>query len=366
MVSETIDIQVGNLGTDLEKLAESHLKKNQTRACLFNLIIFSKDPRRAAYLHQIVQTILERFPCRIIFIQSAKNSELEYLRAFASNVIVSQGDAAIACDRINIDASEGQLHRVPFVILPLLIPDLPLYLVWGENPATESVILPVLQKYASRIVFDSECIDNFWEFCKKILEMLDHTRLEVRDVKWAQAGGWREILALTFESQERIGHLKDAREILITYNSHPTVFVSQTHVQAFYLQAWLAARMEWEFEKGEKINEVIANLYTQNGRPISINLLPQDIANIPSGEILGIQIATNSEHSYVLLRKEHYPQVTVHISSRDRCEMPFLLPLQELRTAGSLMDDIFYRKTSLHYRETLEMIVKASSGIKEN
>jgi hypothetical protein len=39
------------------------------RASLFNLIVVCPDNERSVYLNQITQKVIERFPCRVIFIQ---------------------------------------------------------------------------------------------------------------------------------------------------------------------------------------------------------------------------------------------------------------------------------------------------------
>ncbi len=353
--SHPIEIQVGNIEQELTLLWEAQQKNNQIRACLFNLIIFSQDPRRAAYLYQIVQAILEKFPCRIIFIQAVKDSAEEFLRATVSNAIVTQGDVSIVCDQINIDVSVNQLFRVPFVVLPLLVPDLPVFLAWGQNPTSENIVLPHLQRYASRLIFDSESAEDLPSFSQKILKLLETTDVELRDVKWAALGGWREILYHTFDTPEKVDCLRNCHYIQIAFNQRKSVFVSHTEIPSIYLQAWIAARFGWSY-RGSEADERNHRFYYENGgQRIEVALIPKEIPEIPAGGIASVHVVARDDTSFLITRKENQQQVAIYIETRDKCEMPFFLPLNELKSTSTFMNEIFYRKTSEQYKSMLEM-----------
>ncbi len=343
--------------SQVPRLREETQPKNQIRACLFNLIIFSDDPRRSAYLHQIVQSIIEKFPCRIIFIQSVHDAPEPFVGPIAGTALVNMGDTVVICDRFNIDAAADQLHRVPSIVLPLLVPDLPVYLVWGQNPTTEAVILPQLKRFASRLIFDTECTDNLPDFCAKVIKLLDAAQMEIRDVKWAALGGWREVLARTFDTPEKIKELKECRNIQIIYNNRPSVFVSHTDISPIYLQAWLASRLEWRYQSTEKQTEGHCFMYKNGKHSIKAELIPQDIEELESGAISTVRVMTEDGISFLIDRKKNQPQAIVHIETKEKCEMPIVLPLSELKNTVAFLEEIFYRKTSDHYRSMLEMIV---------
>jgi|694.fasta_scaffold01500_17 glucose-6-phosphate dehydrogenase assembly protein OpcA len=351
-------IQVGNIDEELNKLWESQAQKNQVRACLFNLIIYSHEQRRAAYLHQIVQAILDKFPCRIIFIQAVKDVSEEFLRASVSNAMVGQGDVTIACDQINIDATENQIHRVPFVVLPILVPDLPVYLVWGQDPTSEERILPHLQRFASRLIFDSESADNLPDFSQKILHLLDTTSLEIRDVKWASIGGWRDIFTQTFDSPQRIEHLRTCKDLQITYNGRKSIFVTHTEITPLYFQAWIAAQFDWILISMETKEEFRHLNYRSGEHKIRVTLIPEDIPDLTAGSLTSIQVQSSDadETTYTIIRQAEQPRVAVHLANLEKCDIPFFLPLNELTNSTAFMAEIFYRKTSHHYRNMLAAI----------
>lgn len=359
MSQPIVETEIGKIEETLNRLWLAQPRTQQVRACLFNLIIYSNDQRRAAYLHQIVQDILQKFPCRIIFIQVIKDAKEEYLRTSVGQVTLGKGDAAVVCDEINIDVTENQLYRVPFVLYPILVPDLPVYLVWGQNPMTENTILPGLQPYASRLIFDSECADNLPDFSQKIIQMLDATKLEIRDVKWASIGGWRDIFTQVFANKKEIDHLQNCREIQMTFNGRKSIFVSHTEIPILYLQFWLAARFNWKFKSLETATDFRQLTYeTENNTEVKVTVIAEDIPEISAGTITSIQILTSDpdETTYSLIRQAHQPRVALHIANKEKCDMPHYYLLNELTNSTAFMTEIFYRKTSDHYRKMLSVI----------
>ena len=50
-------------------------RTGQLRACLFNLILYTPLCKRSEYIKNISQTVLKKFPCRIILISVDPDKE---------------------------------------------------------------------------------------------------------------------------------------------------------------------------------------------------------------------------------------------------------------------------------------------------
>ncbi len=348
------EIPISKIEVELNRLAGS--QKNQIKACLFNLVIFCHEPRRAAYLYQIVQSITDKFPCRIIFIQTIQQTVESFLKVSVGHVSVGQGDTSVACDQINIDVTKDQLARVPFIVLPHLVPDLPVFLVWGQNPTTETIILPHLQKNAARLIFDSECAEDLASFSQNLLKMSENNKLEIRDVKWAALGGWREVIKTTFHHPDKIAQLKNARCLNITYNGLKSIFTSHTEILAIYIQAWLAAQLEWSYCSFTTQAENRQFIYHTGHHEVEVNLIPQN-SKFAGGAIMAITMESEL-FSASMKRLENQAQIAIDFASQAECSVPFNLPLAELQTSANFMAEIFYRQTSLHYNHMLAMIAR--------
>lgn len=347
------EINLADIEKELGRLWDAQKEKKFIKASLFNLILYANNEIRTEFLDDLVKSILEKYPCRIIFVLGNSDSTKNYLRTSVTNTLIGEGDNAVVCDRINIEVSHSQLYRVPFVILPILIPDLPIYLLWDEDPTADHKILPHFKAYASRLIFNSDCTQNLHKFSQRMLEEIQKEKLEIRDINWAAGGGWREILAHIFDSEDRIKALRECKNIRIEFNGKCPGSNCHPEIQAIYLQGWLAAQLGWSFQSYEKEKEARFIRYRQGEVPIVVELVSNIFPSENSGGIHSIEINTAKENILVLLETGAPSKVTIHITSEDRCEMPYHLPLADMKTSGFLIQELFYRKTSAHYRNML-------------
>lgn len=353
------NVQLANVEAELKQLKDLQSTNSAiTKACLFNLIIYSHEPRRTAYFQNIVRLIISHFPCRVIFIQTELHSQTSYLRVNVS-IEVNPQNPGLTCDQICLEASENELHRVPFIVLPLIVTDLPIYLLWGQDPSAENIVLPRLQSLANRLIFDSEGSQNLQHFAKDLLQRKKSSKIEIVDINWARIEGWREVLNQTFDSSERLQQLSSAKSMKITYNNRPSDLFLQTQTQAIYLQAWLATQMKWSFKHLDKDGLDILLAYQTATGLIEIRLQGQPRGNIPSEEILEIEVTDQSNFLYSITRKDQ-EQVIVYCNTMDRCELPFTLLLPNLWSGKIFIPEVFYQPTSEQYFNMLNIIAHIS------
>jgi glucose-6-phosphate dehydrogenase assembly protein OpcA len=337
-------LAVANIEKELQRLFDEQKKKKQIKACLFNLIIYTHETRRTKYFQHTVNAIIEKFPCRILFIEADKEKSPKTLEV----QVTSETTGSIACDQIAITVSPDMLSKVSYLVIPHLVPDLPIYLLWGQDPTAENELFPALQKFATRLIFDSECTADLQHFALEMLKHMSSFKLEFMDMHWALLSGWREAMAQTFDTPDRLDALKNARSIQITYNAKKTPYYTHTETQSIYLQGWLASALDWNFvsKDGGQVN------YDKT----TISLQPQEHPSLTSGTILGVDVIANDDLSFSMRVNEPGNKIIVHITHKDLCEMPFTLPLKNLERGLTFMQEIFFSSAGRHYRSMLEMI----------
>ncbi|NGX57434.1 MAG: hypothetical protein K940chlam3_00325 [Chlamydiae bacterium] len=331
---------------------EKKLYPNKQKASLFNFIIYTHEERRVPYFRDLVDTVIEKFPCRIIFI---KGNTFEGEDEFHTEVTLKV-TGSIACDHIEIHAGGKHLEQVPYYILPHLEPDLPIYLLWGQDPTSENEVLPRLMEYADRLIFDSECTAKLQEFSKNIIKNVQSFPCQVLDMNWARIAGWRNVIANGLDSPERIDQLCHAKEVTITYNDYQTEAFQHNQTQADYLQAWLATRLGWKLKSVSHGTKTMLH-YMTKGKDLTVRLVPTDIRSFSPGSITKFTVSTHDEHHFEFERHEEHPrQVLVNISSKDKCWIPFSLPLMTQSKGSAFIQELLYAHPSGHYLEMLEII----------
>ena len=148
------------------------------KACLFNLIVFCEAEQCSlflrTYIDQLVEIPLPSHQCRSVPDSSLQDITLDGL---------SKNE-----DRLFIRAPQSKVSSVPSLILPYLVPDLPVYLLWGQDPTTETQILPSALKYGSRLIFDSSAPENLQEFAKKLYDLQEKNSIGLVDLKLGAFG----------------------------------------------------------------------------------------------------------------------------------------------------------------------------------
>lgn len=345
-------IDIANIEKELELLYKQNGNGNATRAGLFNFIIYSPDKERSPELLSVIKRTTELFPCRILFIQHDPDKEGSHLKVSVSTEKIGRSDGKVLCDLIQIEVSASALDRIPFLILPHLVPDLPIYLLWGQDPTLPNAILPDLLKIAKRLIFDSHWANNLQELSQRLLKLFQTSKFEGIDLAWACLSGWREVLAQAFDAPEKLLDLKNAKEIKITYNGQG----QPSRLTAIYLQGWLAAQLDWQFlAKEHYLNEIVL-AYASPIHEISVRLIPVDRSDLKLGAISKFELSSFNGDSYFLEKQPNASKVLLHLASSSSCELPCTLQLPKVDRGFNYMKELFYFRQSEHYLNMLQMI----------
>jgi glucose-6-phosphate dehydrogenase assembly protein OpcA len=341
----------------LNSLWNAKYNKNKVKASLFNIIFFTKKSPRDEYIHKIAHRLVEKFPARIFFISSDPELPEVPLKTAVSVMTTKQGEFDITCDLIEIHVQGSAEKQVPFVLLPHIIPDLPVFLVWAEDPGFESCLFNDLREFATRLIFDSECTEDLCRFSKAIAKVQKETGSEIADLNWARLESWRDLLSATFSTSEKIQELERTASITITYNAQETPFFCHTKIQSIYLQAWLASRLKWSPDKKRSALDLSKFFYETEGRSVEVTLVPIKNSKLPPGMILSLEIKTTQEEHYLFARDLDVPhKVSLTYSTKCECKLPTQFIISKGESGQSLVKEICHRGTSQHYQEVLLMI----------
>jgi glucose-6-phosphate dehydrogenase assembly protein OpcA len=359
MTLSTHFVSPADIQSELNKMWETFETKSVTRACLFNLIFYTQKNHRTHYIERIAQKVVEKFPSRVIFVAVNKTAKEDSIRTAVSVLPSSKGEFDVACDYIHIETSGSFHERIPFVILPHILPDLPVYLVWAEDPSKDDPLCYQLEQFANRLIFDSESTDNLPRFAKSVLEQHEKSHCDIADLNWARIESWREMLSMAFYSNDKLKQIENAKRITINYNSQESPFFCHTKIQASYLQAWLACQLGWEFLSVR--NEKNSLIFAYKGRfgPIEIAVNAAQHANLPPGLILSVDIMTAKEEHFSFIRNEaESHQITYQYSTPSQCDLPSHYVFTKAESGQSLVKEICHRGTSEHYLKVLNLVKK--------
>ncbi len=327
---------------------------NMLRASLFTLIVIAQDQERIAHAQNLVHLIAQKYPCKIIFIAIDSETKESFLRRQCSHRCITEGKTSITCDLLMIETSVEEIHKVPFLIIPELSSDQPVFLLVAHEPE-EIPLVNILEPYVGRVVFEAPRVNNIGAFAASILA-LPH-RAKYVDLNWAKTKPWRESLSRVFSTSEKLLHLNMSNRIDIRYSKNTDVsFERVSDAQALLLQAWLSSRLNWILVSIDEQKDHIHIKYTKDNKPFSVVLFPTDNNIMEEGSITSIEIAGENEVHYLLSYEQDDRHIAVHASTHDRCEMPYTLFVGSFQKGRALASEIFQQAMSEQYLPSLKVL----------
>lgn len=332
-------------------------QEKKVRASTFNLVVFAKQCPRIAYYRTVMQKMIQKFPCRILFI-TEENTPAPFLQT-AISVLNLEDSPGAACEQIDIAASPSSMQQVPFLILPHFLPDLPIYLLWTVNPKEEHPLFASLAKWANRVIFDSESADNLQAFAEKLLSLKEEKRaraLQLADLNWARTEPWRNLLAALFDTPKRVRSLYEISHIDLSYNSKETPFFTHITVQSLYLVCWLSSSLGWTFISQKDGKYLFQN---KEKKEVAVQLSSRTEEDQKPGAILSCKIKTGDGLEIDAYRAPGQNQrLQIQIASSERCDLPYSFPLGEIQLGQSLVKEIYTQTTSSHFLNTLSQLIQ--------
>jgi glucose-6-phosphate dehydrogenase assembly protein OpcA len=356
-------IHPAQIESTLASLFEQEKKSNSIKASLFNLIIYTQANGRESYLKGLSKSLIKKFPCRIIFIRECDSSQ-DFLNTWVSALKPEGNDDGFFCELIEFEISKSYKQRVSFLVTPHVIADLPVYLLFAKDPSLGDTPTTLnLDKLASRIIFDSECVEYMNNFACYI-KSLHYEEKGIGDLNWARFSSWRKLFLKYYSSREKLITLATASNITICYNSHETESFHHNKIQATYMQGFLATKMEWEFESVFCDKNIFTVDYKSKFGIHKIHLKgSKPLKTLPPGRITSVVIENKTEKTSFIREEESLNLVKISHSTKDKCEMPLLYPIEKETSGNSLTREIYYRETSKDFLSVIELISTWKKGI---
>lgn len=313
------------------------------KACLFNLVVYAEKETQENYLNEIIHDIISKYPARVIVI-SAHDGETKIQKS------TFEKSAFPLYEKVTVQLSKKAIHDISLFVLPYLITDYPVYLLYHGNPSKEANVFNSLIKLSNRLIVDSGRSENLNQFVSTMIEQVAKQKIEICDINWARISGWRLILANLFDEHQLVG-AASIKLVEITYQNAD--FLNQ----AFYLQAWLASSLSLQFVEQKKVDSGLELSYLDGKKQVLIRLISKSKGN---GEdaISTVKVTSNANRIYDIKRIEDESLVHVQICTSDACDPPFTVFFPNFHKGNSYLTQLLYSSTSQQYCNMLHHLTE--------
>ncbi|HLW46824.1 MAG TPA: glucose-6-phosphate dehydrogenase assembly protein OpcA [bacterium] len=260
-----------------------------TRICTLTLLAVVRNgrPGEAAAL---AQHLGERYPSRSIILDlpaaeagaapsvvrphegSRVDGRLDVEIALHCHAPGATGRQAVCCEQISVTAAGRAIARVPALVLPLLVPDLPVYLWWPEDPPSAGSgaegtaadpaadLLRRLAEGADALIVDSGTMRRPVAGLAAVSSLAGRLPGGVRDLTWGRLTPWRDLLVQCFDPAPMRQALERLERIRIRTDGDAAApsrapdaagaaassGQERDPIAGLLLGGWLAGRLGWE------------------------------------------------------------------------------------------------------------------------
>jgi len=367
---------VSELERELARLRRSsgaHAKEqgiSVARASVLNLVIFATREVHARRAAVTIDELATRHPSRAVVVlidrdRAGREPELE----MRCRLPHSGGAQQVSYEQILIRARGDADRRLASAVIPLLLPDLPVFLWWTETPPFDAPFFDDLLGLADRLIVDSADFARPDRTLPRVhaVARAGHGRYGVTDFNWTRITPWRELAMQFFDVPAwrpfldaitgiRVGFAVDAdgREI------HPS--------QALLFIGWLASRLGWTAVERLAPSEAGGLLFSMrraDGTLIPVRIRPRFIRGLEEGDLSGLRIQSElgARHAeFVVKRAETSAHASALVTIGGRGMSERVVPLARPGVSELLGEELTIARSDGIYEDALAALVALAQG----
>ena len=336
----SIDALERELGR-LRRAAVAHAReRGQTlaRASVLNLVVYAEREAHARRAARTVADLALRHPSRAIVLLGDRDRDGVVASVqLHCHVPPSDGAQPVLYEQILARVRGDFDERVASVVIPLLVPDLPVFLWWTGTPPSDARHLDDLVTLADRFIIDSADFARPDHTLPEVARLARH-RVAITDLNWARLTHWRELIAQFFDVPAWRPFLDGVTGIRAGFavdmdgrDIHPS--------QALLLLGWLSSRLGWrpiEPLAPSEAGGLLFRMGRADGAPIMVRLRPRFERGLDAGDVSGIRIqaAYGRETAEFVIKRapdERHATATAIIGGVVRSERVVPLPALGIR-----------------------------------
>ncbi|HEX5413101.1 MAG TPA: glucose-6-phosphate dehydrogenase assembly protein OpcA [Terriglobia bacterium] len=369
------ELQPANVATLEEELsalwraaADDHGTEHPVmRASVLTLIAFVESEEEGRETVELISHIIAQNPCRAILLVAEPRESPEGLTAWISAQchLPASGARQVCCEQIYVRARGGAVNGLDNVVLPLIVPELPVYLWWRAGRFTPPSFLDQVLRRTNRVLVDSGRFEEPEIDLATLARQVERSRatdgIAFSDLNWARLTPCRELIAQNFDSGEAGSCLQDLSNISFEWETTPDERGSHI-AHALLLTAWLASRLDWQpvtrLAPGAGPNRVVE--FRCGDRSVHVEWVVRHKASQPSTPFK-VTLKTRSDPPAIFSVIESTEEGIAHT----RAEIPGRAPLEKttrLTARGEVElvnDELKFPARDKIYEEMLNLIAQA-------
>lgn len=191
------------------------------------LVVLAREPSKT--LDDTLAVVSQSHPGRIVVLYvSPRHADTDQVTLCGNPV------AGLGSELVCVTADATVADHWAELVLPLLLPDVPVYLFVADPEVLDMPELSSLVETVDHVVLDTATLEQPWVPWRPLFQ--HEGDLGLLDLAWVRTAGWREALAVAFDPEPCLALLPTLQSVTVA-GSHPG--------SAHWLAAWLANRLDY-------------------------------------------------------------------------------------------------------------------------
>ncbi len=342
------------------------------RARAANLMVYLIAESALAETHETIGELSKAHPCRALVMLGETDAEARDIEMFVTAFSPDDTHSdkkQICCEEVTLSARGHFTRELPSAAVPLLVPDLRVFLWWRNEVDPLDKILQSLTRAADRVVIDSADFGNTFSNLPALAELFEHqdeSAVAVSDINWARLTSWRALLANFYDVPDYRSQLENIESVQIVYVGENQV--EEIAAQPLLIAGWLASRLGWEVAKGVQTGADTSFEFRSRGRSIGLDFKRVERAAMKPGRLAQIELRTKktSEASFLVLRSEDGLHLETHAKMPRRSLPGRTLPVRNRSTAQLLAREMEILCNDRIYEQAVKLAIQMIASLKHS
>jgi glucose-6-phosphate dehydrogenase assembly protein OpcA len=240
--------------------------KALTRACAWNLIVYTTDDEASARAKQFADKLVSSVPTRTILVKNQPYASTgKPIEAWVSaNCHVGAGGGKLLCtEEIHIESRGKGAEHVPGLLRALVVPDVPTALWWAGAPPDNAAAVRLLLSGVDRLIVDTGAApEGGLSRLAHVGGLLDGVTLV--DLNWLRTASVRSLLASLFDPPGGHQPLWNIARVKLSTSSMSA---------ARLMLGWLTSRLKWTVqERIPRSSGASWRLLSREEEPINVDV----------------------------------------------------------------------------------------------
>lgn len=306
-----LSVDVKSLAHELRRLWQENEKEGSaiTRACTRNLVALCASEAEASKATEAIAALAGDHPSRaFVVVASDEPAKLEaYLTAHCS---LRAGGRHVCCEQLTLHVGSDARRRAAGAIVPLLVPDLPVFVWLPGTPTWDDPLLTRLLDVSDRLVIDSRTATDPHAFVCGLVDAHKADAWAPGDFEWSRLMDWREAVASLFDEPATFAMPAKIDTIEVRYGTGGSA------VAAALLAGWAQDR--------------VAAARAREGATGTAQATLAQVTEASPGAILGVVLkAAEPRLTCTVAFEAGDSGLTARVDLEDACALPARLPFTE-------------------------------------